>query len=143
MRITSQDDQPLSGILLYGTNDNLRLAAIPIQAANASSLYLPLVAGTEPWYTAIGLMNAGDRPADIAFSLFDGDGELLGTINRRMNPNQRIAALVSALFSGTIDPSARYMEIEALDGEPISGVYLIGTNDGPRVMGDAIPPSFR
>ncbi len=143
MRMLSQNAQPLCGTLLYGTNDNLRLAAIPIQAADAPSLYLPLVASTEPWYTAIALMNAGDTPADIAFSLFGSDGELLGTTNKRMNPNQQIATLVSALFSEATDPSARYMEIESLDGEPISGVYLIGTDDGLRMVGDAIPPSFR
>jgi len=138
MKVTSQNDQPLCGILLYGTTDGLRLAGAPIRPAAASSLYLPHIACNEQWWTGIGLMNAGDSPADISFSLFSEEGESLDVITKQMNPNQRLAIGVRELFDGNMPSSARYMKIESPEGQPISGVYLISTTDGLRLMGDEL-----
>ena len=136
MKITSQSDQPLCGILLYGTTNDLQLAGLPIHPVAGSSLYLPHIASVEPWWTGIGVMNAGDAATDISFSLFNDAGEVLSVVTKLMNPNQRMASTLRGLFGVDISPSAKYMKTESLDGQPVSGIYLIGTTDGFRLMGD-------
>ncbi len=136
MKITSQSDQPLCGILLYGTTNDLQLAGLPIHPATGSSLYLPHIASVEPWWTGIGVMNAGDAATDISFSLFNDAGEVLSVVTKHLNSNQRLASTLRGLFGVDISPSAKYMKTESLDGQPVSGIYLIGTTDGFRLMGD-------
>ena len=95
MKITSQSDQPLCGILLYGTTNDLQLAGLPIHPVAGSSLYLPHIASVEPWWTGIGVMNAGDAATDISFSLFNDAGEVLSVVTKLMNPNQRMASTLT------------------------------------------------
>ena len=138
MRVVSQNGQPLSGFLLYGSTDGLQLAGIPICSAVLSPVYLSHLAVIEPWWTGIGLMNVGDAPADITLTLFSSDGDFLGAKTYPLNPNQRLASTMKELFGADIFESARYLKIESDGGQPVSGIYLIGTSDGLRLMGDGI-----
>lgn len=138
MRIVSQNSQPLSGFLVYGSTDGLQLAGIPIRSAVLSPAYLSHLACIEPWWTGIGLMNVSDAPADISFSLFNGDGDFLSVQTHSLNPNQRLASTIKGLFGADISESARYLKIESDAGQPVSGIYLIGSSDGFRLMGDGI-----
>ncbi|MDM8522745.1 PPC domain-containing protein [Desulfococcaceae bacterium HSG8] len=135
--IVSQDDQPLCGLLLYGTTDEFQLAGLPIRPPAASSLYLPHILCSDPWWTGIGITNADDIPAEITFTLFEGNGKILSTKTSRMNPNQQMAVTVKELFDD-VSPDARYMKIESDNGQLMSGIYLIGTNDGRQLMGDVL-----
>jgi len=138
MRIISQNAQPLSGFLLYGSTDGLQLAGIPIRSAVLSPVYLSHLACIEPWWTGIGLMNVSDVPADITLTLFNDDADFLSAQTHRLNPNQRLAGTIKGLFGVDVSESARYLKIESDAGQPVSGIYLIGTNDGFRLMGDGI-----
>jgi hypothetical protein len=138
MRIISQNSRPLSGFLLYGSTDGLQLAGIPIRSAVLSPVYLSHLACIEPWWTGIGLMNVSDVPADITLTLFNDDADFLSAQTHRLNPNQRLAGTIKGLFSADVSKSARYLKIESDAGQPVSGIYLIGTNDGFRLMGDGI-----
>jgi hypothetical protein len=138
MRIVSQNAQSLSGFLVYGSTDGLQLAGLPIHPAFASPVYLSHVACSGSWWTGIGLMNTSDVPADISFSLFNVDGNLLDLKIRHLNPNQRLASTIKGLFGNDISQAARYLKIESDSGHPVSGIYLIGSSDGLRLMGDVI-----
>ena len=139
IKIVSKNDQPLCGLLLYGSRDGLQLAGMPIHPAFAlPPVYLSHVACSGSWWTGIGLMNVSDVPADISFSLFNEDGNLLDLKIRHLNPNQRLASTIKGLFGADISESARYLKIESDGGQSVSGIYLIGTNDGFRLMGDVI-----
>jgi hypothetical protein len=136
IKFSSGDGQPLCGLLLYGSSDELQLAGLPLLPSIVSPVYLPHLACFEPWWTGVGLMNAGDAPADVHFSLFDRDGDILGSTMRPLNPAQRLAITIKDLFEDNISQAARYLKIES--PQPLSGIYLIGTNDGLRLMGDVI-----
>ncbi|OQX01327.1 MAG: hypothetical protein BWK80_60200 [Desulfobacteraceae bacterium IS3] len=136
VKIVSENKQPLCGIMFYGDVANRQLACLPLCPVESSSLYLPLVASSGIWWTGVGLMNAGNSSADVLFSLFDSEGKFLSQVSRRLNANQRIAYLVDDLFGDDFSESARYMKAESFGGQPISGIYLIGTTDGLRLMGD-------
>lgn len=138
MKVVSQNSQPLCGLLLYGSTQELQLAGLPIRPAAASPLYLSHLACFDPWWTGIGLMNASEVPADISFSLFNGKGDFLGVRTHHLNPNQRLASTVKGLFGDDISQTAMYLKIESAGGQPVSGIYLIGSSDGFRLMGDVI-----
>ncbi len=136
MRIVSQNNQELYGLLLYGTDKNLQMAGLQIHPSYSSQFYLPHVPCIETWWTGIGIMNTGDTEADISFTLFKENGNILGIKTAHLNPNQRWAGFVTDLFEKDTAISGKYMEIKSANGEPISGVYVIGTSDGKRLMGD-------
>ena len=137
IKFFSGDGQPLCGLLLYGSSDGLQLAGLPLLPSTVSPVYLPHLACFETWWTGVGLMNAGDAPADVQFSLFDRDGGILKSTMRPLNPAQRLAITIRDLFDADdISQAARYLKIES--SQPLSGIYLIGTNDGLRLMGDII-----
>ena len=138
MKVLSHNGQPLAGFMLYGSTHGLQLAGLPILPAFASPVYLSHVPCSGSWWTGIGLMNVSDVPADISFSLFNEDGNLLDLKIRHLNPNQRLASTIKGLFGADISESARYLKIESDGGQSVSGIYLIGTNDGFRLMGDVI-----
>lgn len=140
MKFFSGDGQSLCGLLLYGTSDGLQLAGLPLLPSTVSPVYLSHLACFEPWWTGVGLMNAGDAPADVQFSLFDKDGGILGSTTCPLKPAQRLAVTIRDLFGAdtedNIFQAARYLKIES--PQPLNGIYLIGTNDGLRLMGDVI-----
>lgn len=136
IKFFSCDGQPLCGLLLYGTSDELQLAGLPLLPSIVSPVYLSHLACFEPWWTGIGLMNAGDAPADVQFSMFDKDGDILESTMRSLNPAQRLAITIKDLFEDNISQDVRYLKIES--PQPLSGIYLIGTNDALRLMGDVI-----
>lgn len=138
IKIRSENDQPLSGIFLYETTDEIRMAGIPIRPARSSELSLPHIACDPFWWTGIGVMNAGDSWTDVSFSLFNEYGYVLDSVTRELNPNQRMAEVVRNLFDDESLSLARYMKIRSLNDQPLSGVYLFGTNDGLRLMGDEL-----
>ncbi|MDM8524626.1 hypothetical protein QUF80_14755 [Desulfococcaceae bacterium HSG8] len=137
VKIDSLNSEPLSGILLYGTYNGLQLAGLSLRSA-ASSLYLPHIACMDSWWTGIGLINVGDAGTDVLFSLFDGKGEALGSTTKFMNPNQQLSTTLRGLFGEDTPRTARYVKIESLGDQPLSGVYLIGSDDGLRLMGDVL-----
>jgi hypothetical protein len=128
------DEQPLCGLVLYESQN--QLAGIPLRSLTSPVLYLPHVPCTDAWWTGIGVMNTGDSQTDIALSLFNGKGELLDVITKALNPNQRLSGAVTEFFGEDTSRSARYMKIESAEGQPLSGMYLIGSNDGRQLMGD-------
>jgi hypothetical protein len=138
IKIVSKNDQPLCGLLLYGSTDGLQLAGMPIHPAVASTVYLPHLACFGTWGTGIGVMNSGDVGADISFSLFNDVGEVLSAKTRHLNPSQRLAITIKNLFGDELSQAARYLKIESAAGQPVSGIYLFATSDGFRLMGDVI-----
>jgi len=138
-RIVSLNHQSLNGMLMYETTQN-RFVAIPLSPSGASTLYMPHIACSEIWWTGIGIMNAGNKTADISFSLYAVDGRLAGNAVRKLKPNQRLASTVRELFESESLASGRYMKIASSEGQPVVGVYLIGTVDGRRMMGDRLIP---
>ncbi|WP_207680962.1 hypothetical protein [Desulfonema magnum] len=134
------DGSPLNGILLYGTRDNFQMAGMPLPSSGgaASSLYLPHIACIDAWWNGIGIMNTGNSSTNISLSAFNKKGHLLDVIRKHLNPNQRLSDTIGNLFGDEVSRSARYVKIKSYEGQPLTGVYLIGSNDGSRLMGDML-----
>lgn len=138
VKIVSVSTQPICGLMIYGNADGLQLAGMPLHAASASTIYLPHIACFGKWNTGIGVINAGYMEDDVSFYLLDAEGEVLGTRIYHMDPNQHMAITVTNLFDNEICQAGKYLKIESEGGQPLSGIYLIATSDGFRLMGDSI-----
>jgi len=138
VKIVSVSTQPICGLMIYGNADGLQLAGMPLHAASASTIYLPHIACFGKWNTGIGVINAGYMEDDVSFYLLDAEGEVLSTRIYHMAPNQHMAITVTNLFDNEISQAGKYLKIESEGGQPLSGIYLIATSDGFRLMGDAM-----
>ncbi|MDD5724326.1 MAG: hypothetical protein PHY29_11410 [Syntrophales bacterium] len=138
VRIEAGDEQPLCGVLMYGSRNGLQLAGMPLHAGGSATLCLPHLACYNGWWTGIGLLNPNDAGTDVSFSIFDQQRTLLSLTTRRLEANQRMAVTVRNLFGDELTVSAKYLKIESSDGSPVSGIYLFGSSNGFLLMGDAI-----
>ena len=138
VRIESGGEQPLCGVLLYGSRNGFQLAGMPLHAGGSSTLCLPHLACSAPWWTGIGLLNPNDAGTDISFSIFDNQRTLLSLKNRYLEANQHMAITMRNLFGDDLTMSAKYLKIETSDDQVVSGIYLFGSCNGLLLMGDAI-----
>ncbi len=138
MKVESDNGQPLCGFVLHGSTDGVQFSGAPLYgvAPAFTDLYLPHIACLGIWGTGIGIMNTGAGAADVSFSLFDGDGNLLDKTIRDVKKNQRISSLIKNLFNSGVPQSARYLRIESAGS--VSGMYFIATTDNRRLMGGGI-----
>ncbi|MBF0223870.1 MAG: hypothetical protein HQK76_00320 [Desulfobacterales bacterium] len=141
LKILSKDNEKLCGYLLYGSTDGEMLAGIPLQNVRNSSMYLPHIASFDNWHTGIGIMNPNFVQIDISFELFNEKGTLLSQKDYWLNPNQRIAKSIEALFGNDLTRDAKYLKITTASGLPLTGIYkmLMTGKDGLWLMGDIIP----
>lgn len=140
IRIISPNSQPLCGFLLYGSKGNqYQLAGVPIHPASVvSELCLSQIASDSVWWTGIGIVNTGNIPSDMLFSLFNKDGDLLSTQKHMLNPNQQFAVTIKDLFGADVSASGTHLKIKSALDQPVNGIYVIGSNDNLQLMGDVI-----
>jgi hypothetical protein len=128
--------KPIEGFALYG-NGGSRVAATPLGSAHPSPLYLPQVASDGYWWTGVGFVYSGVQAGDVSVSLFNQEGALLGSKLLVMNSNAHFVFSVKDLFGFTNATNGSYVSINS-DAGSLSGMYLIGSNDGLVLMGDAL-----
>lgn len=138
IRISSRAGQPLCGLVLYGSKDNNSLAGMPLSAPRELPVYLPHIASTDGWWTGIGLVNSSAGTASIYFSLLDEDGNIVAEKNRSLDENAHMAVTIKDFFKDFTHEDARCLKIDSMGSRLVGGMYLIGTDDGLRVMGDNI-----
>lgn len=137
IRIVSHNNQPICGWLLYASSNGWQLAGVPIRGASSSVGYVPHVPDQQSWGTGICFTNAGETQTTVRCSLFSPEGELLLTQDwEDMPPNRKVCGTVRNLFG--VDERFGYAKIESLDGGLISGVYLLSSMDGHKLMGDTV-----
>ncbi|MCP4110131.1 MAG: SUMF1/EgtB/PvdO family nonheme iron enzyme [Desulfobacteraceae bacterium] len=138
MRIVSHSSF-LTGLLTYGKTNTTQLAGLPLLPATSSILYVPHVEVNNPWWTGIGVMNAGDSETEISLSLFSNE-RLIKTISKTLKPNQRLVGKISysELFGNYNYTQGRYLIIESANSQPISGMFIVSTDDDTTYMGDSM-----
>jgi len=138
IRILSLNDNSFSGLVIFGNKNKKQLAGMPIRPANESMIYAPHVAESGLWWTEIGLMNAGNEEDSVSITAFNAAGELIAERVHVLQPNQCLAGSVTHIFQEDLQlcESIKYLKAESFSGQPISGLYLIGSQDGNRLMGD-------
>ncbi len=138
IRIESQNGQPLTGLVLYISGSGRQLAGIPLLPSSEEVLYVPHIASNNGWWTGLGLINAGKEEEWISFFLYDDNGTLLDTVEKGLFPGEQFNSSVRNLFNPDMVDSPGYIEITGSGNCPLSGAYLIGTQDGYKLMGDAL-----
>jgi hypothetical protein len=137
--VSSNSDAPLSGYMMYGSSLGSKLAGMPLREALEPPIYFPHMASNQLWHTGFGTMNCGTAVADLILTLFDAKGAAVDAKTVRLNPNQRLGTSVSALFGTASASASRYMKVEPKGAAtPISGVYVIGSSENLRLMGDVM-----
>ena len=131
-------NMPLSGYILFGSEEKTKLAGIPLYDWFESPICLPHMASSTMWHTGIGVMNGGQVPGELKFSLYDASGKIIRERTATLNPNQRLGITAAGLFGQSFASKARYMKVESIDETPISGIYIIGSMDNSRLMGDVL-----
>lgn len=138
IRISSVAGQPLYGLVLYGSKDNNRLAGMPLSAPREFPVYLPHIASSNGWWAGIGLVNSSAETAAINFLLLDEDGNIVAEEDRALNENAHMAVTIKDLFKNFNLEDARCLKIDAIGNQVVSGIYLMGSDDGLNLMGDII-----
>jgi hypothetical protein len=142
IEIAAHNGNALSGLVIYGRANRKQLAGMPIRPPVESLLYLPHVASSKLWFTKIAVMNAGIEEDEISVSAYNADGEIIAETFRSLTPNQHFYSNVTDLFQNQPQQieKMRYLKIESFGGQPLSGMYLIGSPDDIRWMGDVLMP---
>ncbi|MCP3882621.1 MAG: hypothetical protein GY701_30125, partial [Sulfitobacter sp.] len=134
-------DAALCGYMLYGTNDARMLAGLAIEPAlDNTRLCVPHVISSASWWTGLALANTGESDDEVTFSLYDQAGGLLGQVDRQMAAGSRQIHLLGSLFATETAVLGQYLVVESGGGQPLSGLYLIGSADGGQLTGDAMIP---
>ena len=134
-------NQPLAGFMLYTPSYCQALAGIPAIEANfaGTPLHLLRLDSSGGWLTGIAILNNSDiSSATVSFSLFDEEGENVGNRTFNLNPYQRMAATLKNIFDADIPEEARYLEIDAAGGQPLSGLFISSSPDGFKMMGEVL-----
>jgi len=110
------------------------MALLPPHAGEFRLAHVPAVDG---WWTGLGLMNTGKSACTVQFTLRDESGKI-EQVTRRLESMQKIAVTAQDLFGAEELTASRVLTFEATNGNALTGIYLIGTNDGLSLMGDFI-----
>ncbi|MBW1678999.1 MAG: hypothetical protein JRJ08_02470, partial [Deltaproteobacteria bacterium] len=136
MRIVST--QPLAGFMIYASTNNVALAGVPATGASSARtpLHLSSLDVSGEWLTGIAVVNSSDIfSAAVSFSLFDEEGECVGIRTFDLDPYQRMVNTIRNIFDRDIPEEARYLEIDAFNGQPLSGLFITSSPDGLKMMG--------
>jgi hypothetical protein len=138
IKISSQNGEPLCGLILYGSKDNNSLGGMPVVTPRELPIFLPHIASTDGWWTGIGLANASTETASILFSLLDEDNNILDQRDLSLTGNAQLSTTICNLFPDSYYKGARFLKIDSVDNPLVGAIYLMGTHDGLRLMGDRI-----
>jgi hypothetical protein len=139
MHASSED--ALCGFVLYGSTTRQQLAGTPLsgESPDGQMLALPHTPSTSLWWTGLALTNNGNRATEVTIDLYDETSALLGSVTTPLNARQQMVRLMPALFGDEAAASGSYATIRSGNGQPLDGIYLIGSRNGRQVMGDRIP----
>jgi hypothetical protein len=138
VRVSSRGGEPLCGLILYGSRDHVRLAGMSMSPPRELPVHLPHMASSDGWWSGIGFVNAGSEAASFSISLLDETQRILAETHRTLTGNARLAVTMRDLFPHFVHGDARYLKIDSMDETLVNGIYLIGSEDGLRVMGDIL-----
>ncbi|PID73467.1 MAG: hypothetical protein CSB33_03605 [Desulfobacterales bacterium] len=139
LHIVSANGQPLTGIALYGSSgEQLQLAGMPLQATHPTSAVMSFLSSDSLWWTGIGLVNTGDGASEFSFSLLDPEGNEIGAYSEFLHPDQQSLFTLRNAFGENAAAGAAWLKLDTRPEESFSGVWLIGSRNGLRLMGDAI-----
>jgi len=138
IRISSQGGEALCGLILYGTSSYNCLAGMPMTAPREFPLYLSHFASSDGWWTGIGLVNSGNETTSLSFSLFDEQNHILAERYWSLDGNARLAITIRDLFADLDYEGARFLKIDSMERQSVSAIYIMGTDDGQRIMGDVM-----
>ena len=131
-------DMPLSGFVVYGTATTIQLAGMSLSGTGSTTLTLPGIQSNELWWTGVAVMNDSDLATDVVLTLHRSNGQILAQETRTLQPHQRMAELLQWIFGESLASGADYFSAESANGQPLSGVYIMGTIDGNLLKGDLI-----
>jgi len=136
-KIEALGGQTLSPLVLYGSRSGQQLAGMALLPPHAGEFRLAHVPAVDGWWTGLGLMNTGKSACTVQFTLRDESGKI-EQVTRRLESMQKIAVTAQDLFGAEELTASRVLTFEATNGNALTGIYLIGTNDGLSLMGDFI-----
>lgn len=136
-KIEALGGQILSPMLLYGSRSGQQLAGMTLLPPHSGDFHLAHVPAVDGWWMGLGLMNTGKSACTVQFTLRDENGKV-GQTTRRLEAMQKMAVTVQDLFGADALSASKMLTFEALNGNALTGIYLIGTTDGLSLMGDYI-----
>jgi hypothetical protein len=136
VRIKAENGQPLTGLALYWPSSGMRLAGTLLLPPSGETMILPHAVEGLDWFTGIGLTNAGNNTAAVAFSFYDSGGHLLGFEEKNLGPGEQLVTTMGGIFPSENIGGGGYLKIENIDKNPLSAMYIIGSGDGSKLMGD-------
>jgi len=132
----------LAGVEIFGRKDGVQqVAALEMSAEKRNNpnftyvrnnLYFTHVAkDTANFWTGMTLVNTEDQEQTCQIKAYNDDGQVLASLNQRLDPQGKLLSTVANLFPETAGIS--WLEVEADRG--ISGFVLFGDHGNKRLAG--------
>jgi hypothetical protein len=83
-------------------------------------------------------MNTGAFSSDTAFVLYDADGGIVGTAERTIGSNRRLAFDLADMFSVNVRNKTAFLTITSRNDQPMVGCYFYATGDCEQLMGGTL-----
>ncbi len=129
-------DQKVVGYELFGTHDFQRIAGLEASTGLRKQLCFPFIDVSKDVGHGVAVINAGAQATPITFTLYDNEGNALGSVVENLNPNQKFSDTIEAIFSGlALNPSQvpGWMEVSA--NQPLAGFELFTNIANGQQMG--------
>lgn len=97
-------------------------------------IIVPHVAATDGWYTVMCVMNTGAMATRLTFTVYNGNGDVVGQENRNVNPKQGISDRLPDMFPDIAPDQVASVRI-ASDTSLIRGYLLYGLDTGSHLAG--------
>jgi hypothetical protein len=129
-----------------GVTNGTTIPALPREAARTRSVLVPLSWGGDglegEFRTNVGVFNPGASPVEMTLSLFESDGEPIGTpYSRTLAPREpfQIDDVFASLDAGNDVPTGAFLVVEAtapvfsyaivIDDESHDATFIAGVDD--------------
>ena len=127
-------DRGIVGFELFGTHDNKQLAGFEASSFLKTGLCFPYYNQTGKGWHGVSVVNVSEQTSDIAFTLYNDNGEPLANTIRTLKPMQKFISTLEDLFPdihATFQPG--WVECNA--EHPIAGFELFGDKQGEQLGG--------
>lgn len=124
----------LTGFVAYADLLSGGLAAVPAQTQPQTNMLFDQIAGTQTWYTGLGLLNASTVDATVEVFAMTPGGTLIGgaanvvTARFTLAAGRKIAKLLNEIIPGTASHNAGYVYVRSLNDVPLYGMELFGND---------------
>lgn len=128
-------DADITGFELFGTISGKQLAGLEASRALSENICYPFLDTNSNVAHGVSVVNVNSVPITVTFTLYDNNGNVLGTRDEDLNANQKFIGILSQMFPDIGDGIPGWLDAtSSLTGGPVAGFELfINTSNGEQM----------